>query len=138
MSRVKGKGTILELEIASVFTPIAQLTGIDGPEAEVEDTETSALDTSGAGKEYDPTGWVEAGEVESEGMFDPALASHKALTALVTTPATKNWKLKFADGVPTTWPFSGHLKKLGAQIEMNDVVRFKFSIKLKGLTTYPV
>jgi hypothetical protein len=137
MARIKGKGSILELEIASVFTAIAQLTGIDGPEAEVEDDESTALDTSGAGKTYAPTGWVEPGEVESEGLFDPVLASHQALTDLLTAPATVNWKLKFADAAVTVWPFAGHLKKLGPTIDMNKLTRFSFGIKLSGIVTYP-
>lgn len=137
MARLKGKGSQLQLEIASVFTTIAQLTSIDGPEAEIEDADASALDTSGAGKEYDPTGWVEPGECSSEGLFDPALATHKALTALITTPAKKNWKLNFSDSGPSVWPFAGFLKKLGPKIEMGDLVRFSFSVKLSGLVTYP-
>ena len=137
MARIKGKGSVLQVEIASVFTAIAQLTSIDGPEAEVEDADATALDTSGAGKLYAPTGFVEPGEVDAEGLFDPVLASHQALTDLLTAPATVNWKLIFADAAPTTWPFAGHLKKLGPKIEMGDLLRFSFGIKLSGLVTYP-
>ncbi len=137
MSRLKGKGCALQLEIASVFTTIAQLTAIDGPEAEVEDADATSLDTSGAGKVYDPTGWVEPGECGFDGLFDPALATHKALTAMLTMPATKNWKLNFSDSGPSVWPFAGHLKKLGPKIEMGDLVRFSGGVKLSGLVTYP-
>lgn len=135
MARLKGKGTALQLEIASVFTPILQLTGIDGPEAEVEDDDGTDLDDTGPGKVYDPTGYVEPGEVEAEGLFDPALASHQALTDLITAPATKNWKTIFSDA--TVWAYAGHLKKLGPTVEMNALVRFSFSIKLSGIVTYP-
>lgn len=135
MARKKSKGTALQLEVATVMTTIVQLTGIDGPEAEVEDDDGTALDSVGPGREHEPVGWVEPGEVEAEGLFDPALSNHQLLTDLIAAPATQNWQILFSDA--TEWPFAGHLKKLGPTVELASLLRFNFSVKLKGIVDYP-
>lgn len=137
MSKLKGKGSILELEVATVFTAITQILSIDGPVPDVETFDSTDLSTTGAGKELLPTGYAAPGEVSFECFFDPALSIHQSLLDLVNTPAVVDWKLKFSDAGPTTWPFSGVFKGMGPKIAMNDGVKASGKIALSGLPTYP-
>lgn len=137
MAKLKGKGSIMQLEVASVFTDITQLLSIDCPVPEVETYDSTCLETTGPGREPAPTGYATSGECGFEMFFDPALTIHKTLLGLLASPAVKNWKLKFSDSGPTVWPFAGILKKLGPKIVMNEGVKASGNIELVGLPTYP-
>ena len=135
--KVKCKGTLLQAEIAGVFTSIAQLIDLDGPEADVETFDSTTLDTVGAGKECEVTGYADPGEVKFNYFLDPVLAVHKFLTSLITTPAKINWKLIFADDGATEWPFAGIFTGGGPKVDMGDGLKSSGGVKLSGLVTYP-
>ncbi|HSG60852.1 MAG TPA: hypothetical protein VLA24_05385, partial [Pseudomonadales bacterium] len=84
MTKVVSKGTVLQQEISSVFTAVAQVISIDQSGAESETFESTTLDTSGAGKEYAQTGYTEGGSLSFELFYDPALAGHQAISDLLT------------------------------------------------------
>lgn len=134
MSKVVCKGTVLQQDIASVYTALAQLISIEGPGPEVETFDATALD-SGVGKEFDVTGYVDGGELSFDLFFDPALGGHQNLTDLLTTPVVENWKEIFSDA--TAWPFSGILTGLSPTTDMGDALKASCAIKLDGLVTYP-
>lgn len=136
MTKYAGKGSILQLEIASVFTTITQLLSIDGPDMKPEVYESRTLD-DGAGIGQKPTGYVNGGTVSVEGFFDPVGATHQALTDLVTAPAVVNWKIKYSDGSATAWPFAGTLTNFKTSIKMNDGIKFNGEITLDGIPTLP-
>ena len=64
------------------------------------------MDTSGAGKEYEATGYSEGGTFGFSVFYDPALAGHQAITDLITTPAECNWDITFADTGATNCTFA--------------------------------
>ena len=136
MTKNAGKGSLLQVEIASVFTTIPQLTSIDGPDMKPETYESRTLD-DGAGIGQKPTGYVAGGTVSFEGFLDPVGAAHQALTDLITAPALVNWKLKFSDAASTVWPFSGTLTNFKTSIKMNDGIKFNGEITLDGIPTLP-
>ncbi|MCH7700664.1 MAG: hypothetical protein IID37_03150 [Planctomycetes bacterium] len=80
MSKVIGKGTVLQESIATVFTAIAQIISLDLPEAETETVEADTLDNANAGIPYEATGRTEGGSVSGELYFDPTLAGHQQFT----------------------------------------------------------
>lgn len=135
MSKVVTKGTLLKLEIASVYTTIAQITKIDGPDAEVETQDTTCLDTSGVGREHTPNGLVEPGSVNWSLFWDPALAVHQSLHALLSAPVLKNWKKIYAN--TEELPFAATLTKLTPAVELGSFLTADCSCKLSGLATYP-
>ena len=137
MSKIKSKGTVLQQEISSVFTAVAQIISLDGPEAETETYESDTLDNTGSGIPYDETGRTEGGSQSGELFFDPVLAGHQAITDLLTTPAGCNWKQIFADTATTEWPFAGAGISFGPRVALNDGLKASFSIKLDGIVTYP-
>lgn len=137
MSVLKCKGTVLQQAIASVLTAVAQVISLDLPEMESETFESDTLDNANAGIPYTPTGRTEGGKCSGELFLDPALAGHKAMIALLTTPVACNWAIKFADAGTTTWPFAGAGFSLGGTVALKEGLKGKFGIKLNGLPTFP-
>lgn len=137
MAFVKCKGTVLKQSIASVLTAVAQVVSLDLPEMESETYENDTLDNASAGIPYAPTGRTEGGKCSGELFLDPALAGHKALLALLTTPAACNWSVTFADTGATVWTFAGAGFSLGGTVALKEGLKGKFSIKLSGLPTFP-
>jgi hypothetical protein len=137
MAKIKCKGTVLQQEISSTFTAVAQVISTDGPEAESETYESDTLDNTVSGIPYDETGRTEGGSLSGELFFDPVLAGHQAITDLLTTPAEQAWKLIFADAGLTEWAFTGAGISFGPRVALNDGLKASFSIKLDGIPTYP-
>lgn len=137
MSQLICKGTVLQQTISSVLTPVAQVIGIDLPEMESETYESDTLDNSDAGIPYAPTGRTEGGSASGELFLDPALTGHKAMLALLTTPATCVWAIVFADVAVTTWTFTGAGLSMGGTVALKDGLKGKFGIKLSGIPTFP-
>lgn len=137
MAKVKCKGTALQQMLGTVYTTVAQVVSIDLPEMESETAECDTLDNANAGIPYMSTGRTEGGSLGGEMFFDPALAGHKSLLALLTTPAAESWKLIFADTGLTEWTFSGAGFTFGGAVALNDGLKGTFNIKLDGLPTFP-
>ena len=137
MAFVKCKGTAIQQEISSVYTTVAQVIGLDLPEAESETYEADTLDNAGAGIPYKPTGRSEGGSCSGELFYDPALTGHKSLTELIRAPAAENWKINFVDTGTSTWTFAGAGFSMGGTVALNDGLKASFGIKLDGIPTYP-
>ena len=137
MAKVIVKGTVLNQTITTTLTAVAQVIefGHDGAESETFDSTT--IDTTGAGKEYDPTGYSEPGSVDFSLFYDPNLAGHQAITDELVTPATNTWSLVFADAGTTTSTFKTAGVGFGFTGAMNDGLKADVSLKLSGLMNYP-
>lgn len=136
MSKIKSKGTALQLSVASVYTTVAQVVSLDGPSMESETYESDTLDNTSAGIPYSPTGRTEGGSVSGELFFDPVLSIHLSMLALLTTPTTAAWKMLFADSATTDWTFSGAGLQFGPKVALGDGLKASFSIKLDGMPTF--
>lgn len=138
---IVGKGTKLQIEVASVLTDIAALISIDLPEGAAETFEADTLDNANAGIPHKPTGRVEGGSVGFEGFLDPVAATFQTLTDMLNTPILATTgdggAIKFADTAATVWPFQIAGITLGGSVVLNDGVKFSGSIKLDGKVTYP-
>lgn len=132
MAVYAAKGTILQQDLASTYTTVAQVLsiGVDGSEAETFDTST--LDQAAAFKTYAPTGYTEPGSASGEMFYDPALAGHKAVMALLATPADEGWKIIWSDSGTTEQGFTGAGLSIGATAAMGDGIKASFSIKIDG------
>lgn len=135
MAKLKGKGTVLQQQLGTVMTAVAQIISIEASGMESETYESDTLDNSNAGIPYDATGRTEGGSISGEMFYDPALAGHKALLVLLTTPADETWKLIFSD--TTEWSFTGAGFSYSVNVVLNDGVKANFGIKLDGLPTFP-
>lgn len=137
MAKVKCKGSVLQQDISSTLTAVAQVISLTLPDMEAETTEVDTFDNTDAGIPYMGTGRTEGGSVTGELFLDPALAGHKAMLDLLETPVETDWALIFADSGTTTWLFTGAGFGFGGAIALPDALKATFSIKLTGLPTFP-
>lgn len=140
MAFIRGKGTIFEIEVATVLTAIAQVISIDLPEHEAETFEADTLDNTNAGIPHKPTGRVEGGSVGIEGFLDPVLASFGVITDRLNAAgviAPEGAAITFADTGSTTWAFETAGTTLGGTVPLNDGVKFNASFKVDGSITFP-
>lgn len=135
MAKVPSKGTVLQIDIASTLTAIAQLTEVSRSGAESETYDSTTLD-GGVGKTYDQTGFSEGGTVDCSGFFDPANATHQAITDLITTPADKSMKIIYADSGTSEEAFTAASASHEVTATTSDGLKFSSSFKVDGLPTF--
>lgn len=135
-NKIASKGTALQLSISSVYTTIASITDLDGPSAEPQTFNPTTLD-GGAGIPVKLTGYVLGGTVTCNGYFDPVETTHQALTDLLTTPASSNWKTIWSDAALTQWPYAGVLTGFTPSATTDDGLKFAITITVDGIPTYP-
>ena len=133
------KGTVVKQTISSVLTAVAQVISFDFSETSVDTFETTALDTSGASRTFEATGYATPGDATFELFFDPALAGHQAITDEITTPPSGGtvWNVDFADAATTTWPFTVAGNSIGVTVDMNDGLKASVGLKLASMPTFP-
>ena len=136
MTKIAAKGTHIQKSISAVFTTIAQVTNISGPDAEVQTGDVTSLD-GGVGMEFASTGYVNGGTVSFTLWLDPVASTLQAITDDITTPASGSWKIKFSDSATTEWAFSGFVTKCSPTAEVNGHLTCDCEIKLTGIPTYP-
>ena len=135
MAKIVCKGTVLKQTISASLVAVAQILSIEHSGAESETFESTTLDTSGAGKEWQNTGFSEGGTVDFELFYDPALAGHQAITDEVTTPIERAWEITFSDTTAAGFTAAG--LSFGFSVDMSDGLKGSVSIKLDQLMTYP-
>jgi hypothetical protein len=137
MAKVVTKNTRLQKSIAAVYTTIAQVKSLKGPNPKVQTYDATALD-SGVGMENKVTGYTQGGTVSGTLFFDPAATTHKSMLSTATTPASDSWKIIFADSGLTEWPFTGIVTDPPSPtVDVNAGLMADFSIMLDGIVTYP-
>lgn len=134
MAKLKGKGCTLQQTISTVLTDVAQVIDMNLEGEETEEYDARTLDT-GVYLEKELTGHTEPGTVKATLFFDPALAGHQAIVALLTTPAKCVWKLKYSDGGPSSLTYTSAKLGLGQTIVGNDGVKASLTMSRTGAPT---
>jgi len=143
MAKVKCKGTTLSQEVGTVATAIAQIISLDHDAIEAETYEADTLDNTDPGIPYEPTNRVEGGSVSGELFYDPNLAGHQALLAILGDPSTlmssdsnpEGFILTFQDAGSSTWTYTIAGFSMGASVALNDGLKSSFSAKLNKIPT---
>lgn len=134
MAKLKGKGTVLQQTISSTLTDVAQITDIDISGEASLDYESVTLD-GGVYETKELTGYSSPGTVKAGLFFDPALAGHQAIVALITTPDTCVWKVKYSDAGPSSLTYTSAGVGLDQKIVAKDGVRATLTMNRTGAPT---
>ncbi len=134
MAKLKGKGCTLQQTISAVLTDVAQVIDISLSGEASEDYDANTLDGS-VFKPKELTGYSEPGTLEAGLFFDPALAGHAAIVALITVPATCVWKLKYSDSGPSSLTYTSAGLGIDQTIVANDGVKAKVKMNRTGAPT---
>src|SRR3569623_1409303 len=94
---VVGKGSQQQDAISSVLTTVAMVLYFDAPAPVPQTYDATALDTEGAGRPQEPTGYADCGKVSGTVLFNPQNVTHKYLLTLLANPAVVPWNLIFSD-----------------------------------------
>ena len=135
MAKVKCKGTLLKLEVASVLTTVSQLISVKPPASRSLSFDASTLDTSGAGMEKALTGWAEADDFEAEIFWDPDLAVHDAINTDIATPAETTWQILFVNTGASTLDFVCAGLEISPAVDMADGLKASIKGELDQLPT---
>lgn len=134
MAKLKGKGTVLQQTISATLTDVAQITDIDLSGEASLDYDSTTLDGS-VYQTKELTGYSSPGTVKAGLFFDPALAGHAAIIALITTPATCVWKLKYSDSGPSSLTYTSAGLGVDQTIVANDGVKATVTMNRTGAPT---
>jgi hypothetical protein len=138
MATLRSKGTVLKVTLASVLTPLSQVTSLDLSGSKAESVEVPTLDDLTAYKPKMNTGLSDGGKVAGELYFDPALAAHTNYKTLIDTPPTSPTAcaITFANSPVTTCTFSAVGFGLDVSISLKNPVTGKFSMDVSGGLTF--
>jgi len=141
MAKFTGVSVTLATEIASVYTVIAQVRDIAGPNQSTDTIETTSRDNANLYKSY-LAGMRDGGEVTFDLVYDPDLATHSAASAgglvkLLQDGTLNNFRLSFPDAAPaTTVTFAGIVTNFAPKAPMNDAFTADVTIKVSGRPTW--
>lgn len=141
MAKYTGLPVTLATEIASVYTTIAQVRDITGPNLSTDVIETTSRDNANAYKSF-LAGLRDGGEVTFDIVYDPDLTTHSASSAgglvkLQQDGTLNNFKLTFPDSAPaTTVTFAGIVTAFNPKSPMNDALAADVTIKVSGKPTW--
>ncbi len=142
MALIKSKGTVLNLGIAGLSSPIGQMLSIDLPQMEVETFEADTLDNINDGIPYKASGRIEGGSVGGELFLDPTV-SQTAIVGFLTSgadnidpAATANTASVVLGDGSTTCTFNTAGMSYGGTVALNEAVKGNFSAKLDGIPVW--
>lgn len=120
-----GIGGKLQIDLSGVYTDIAEVTAIGGPQITVADVDVTHLLSANQFKEF-LAGWGDGGVLQCEANFTPA----QLATLYGQIRVTKAWRMLFSNG--SKWDFNGHLNALNTDNPLEEEVSMPFSIKITG------
>ena len=144
MAKLKTKGTVLEIASGTTYTAIAQVSGFSISGTATETAEVDTLDST-VGIPKMSTGRVGGGTVTYDIIFDPALAGHKTLTALVTSAhlntasqhLQQSWRVKFTDTSSTSMTFVSAGASFDITGDITDALRSTLTLEVDGCPAFP-
>lgn len=136
MSGINAFGTQLQrgdgTEGTEVFTAIANVTSIKGPELKRETLDVTAHDTADAWAEF--VGSIkDGGEVSLDVNYDPA--KHDSLVQDFDDSAPRNYKLVFPVTPSVVWSFPALLTEFSSEAPYDDKLAASITFKVSGKPT---
>jgi len=145
MAEYAGYRTKLEVEIASVYTVVAQIRDLSGPEAESDQIEVSHRGNAGAIDRWRRyvAGLADGGEVSFDVVFDPDHASHDPTVSgsmwdLLETGEVNSFRITFpgAGSDITTATFDAFVSGFAINSPLEDGITADLTLKITGAVTW--
>lgn len=118
------------------WTTVANVSSYTGPSmsAKVDDVTSHSTGIPWRSK---TVSLLDAGTVSFKVWFVPGDTGHKALLALFTGRALKDWRLVYPDTGATKWPFSGTISKFNINIPVDGQIDATLDIAITGEPNFP-
>lgn len=134
------KGTLLKRgdgAVSEVFTTIAEVSTISGPETTVETVDATSHDSSAA--EFISTALPDNGEIGFEFNYVPGNAQQEGLVTDMNAGTLRNFQLICPTthaSTPMTFAFAAIVTKCGPMaLGTKDAIRFSGTLKISGAIT---
>lgn len=138
MGKFAAKGTLLKVGDGAspeVFTTIAHVTNIPGPETSRDMMDATALDSAGGYRESIP-GLRDGGEIQIEGFFDATDTGQQALrTNLEDEEEARNFQVVLPVAIAKQWNFTAYCNKYAPGHAVNGIAAFSATLKITGKPT---
>lgn len=132
---IAGVGTQLKLgngASAEVFTAIAEINSINGPQNDTQEIEVTSLDSTDGWREY-ILGFKDGGVLDFEMNF--TYAGYSDLFALWEDREARNFKLVLPDTGNTTFDFAALVKSCPVQVPFDDKITANIQLRITGPVT---
>ncbi len=136
-SAVAGLGTTFQSGDGAspeVFTTIAEVLSIGGPELSTEEIDVTNLDSSGGFKET-IAGLKDAGSATLELNWTKS-ADQVAIRDKLAAGTTDNYKITWSDSPPTIADFAGLITAFSMNTEPNAQITASLTVKISGQVTF--
>jgi len=132
-----GFGTLIKIGNAAsteVFTAIAEVKSISGPNLAREMLEATHMESPSGYREYLPS-FKDAGEVSLEVNFLPGDTGQKALVTDYNNGTRRNFKIVWPNTAGTTWSFSAYITGFQPSAAVGDMLSASVTLKVTGNVT---
>ena len=134
MAGLDGFGVLLErsdMAATPVFTALAGITNLGGPELERETYDVTAHDSPDAWREF-IGGLKDGGEVSAEVNYNPD--AHDVLVADFEDDTPRNYRITWP-GVGAVWAFAAILTGFNPEAPHDDKMTAEITLKVSGRPT---
>tara|TARA_R110000824_G_scaffold212432_8_gene398659 strand:- start:3061 stop:3483 length:423 start_codon:yes stop_codon:yes gene_type:complete len=118
-----------------VYTKVAEVLSISGPEISAEEIDVTSLDSTGGFKEY-ITGLKDGGTVSIEANWIKGNAQQITMRDAVASGATVNLQIVFADSPQTIATFIGKVTSFGMGADPSSQLKASLSVRISGAITW--
>ena len=118
-----------------VYTKVAEILSISGPEVTAEEIDVTSLDSTGGFKEY-ITGLKDGGTVSLEANWIKGNAQQLSMRDAVASGASQNLQIAFADSPQTIATFTGKVTSFGMGADPTSQLKANFSVRISGSITW--
>lgn len=115
-----------------VFTKVARVVDISGPEFSLESVDVTNQDSTGAFEEDIP-GIVKGGEISFDVILVEAATTQVQLQTDILARTKRNWRVKKPGGHGYSFP--GFVTKLAEAVPYADKMTYSFTLKVAGVPT---
>lgn len=115
-----------------VFTTVAGVKSIDGPNTELAFIESTDFDSSGGFREY-IAGLKDPGQLQMTLHFDPGSTGHISLLTKHDAGTLHNFKLQLLSGSPgKKWSFAAYVASVGPRLEVDGLIEAQVTLRITG------
>lgn len=126
---VLAAGSYFSYESGGVYTALAEVMDISGPNGTVGDVDITHLLSSNVAKDYIP-GFHDGGTVSFTMRFNAA----NLATMYGFIRSSKYWRITCSNG--SKWDFYGHINGYGTEVPLEEDITQTFQFKLSGKPTF--
>lgn len=127
MAKLKCKGTLLKVEIATVMTTVAQVLELDVGQDAIETFDADTLDNTSPHIPKAQTGRSSVADISGTMFYDPDLANHQFFTDTINAPVAADGEIVLVNADKLEFEIVSFA--MGLTVRMNDGLKAPFTLQ---------